>query len=487
MELLELLLGGGMSVLGGVAGIIVFFFLVGFAKFLIRVTLPDKLIVVSGRKKKFRTGKKFGFSVERGRSVIWPYFNQVSYLELGILPITVRVEGVNSANGITLGADATACVCIDDDEDALIYSAVERLMGKSREQIHEQIRQTLIGNFRGALNKATPLQAIGMEETIEEDEADEKGPRSAEEEGEALLELKGGGAQTKIQPEIGGRTIVKGERAEFRSDLLQDINADISHFGMKVVSVSLQRIWDNSNYIANLAQKTLSHKRQAVEIQEQRLRARAAQAESDAERRKSVAKSQADEKVLASKQKLEVFRRESEAKIQQAKLEADNAIAESQNKGERDVQEQIVELQKLKNQSQVVMEAQVRQEAAQIIAEGEKGAVNIREQARNHILRQKAELLEQSGDVGKAVLFLQQQLPHLFDAYREHTQRLAVDSFVIMDEHTGFNGAVNRGPAAFVDFLRYLDDGLGISVRELLQSGPASPVPPTPTPKEAAL
>lgn len=96
--------------------------------------------------------------------MVAPYFQQTGFLDLGVIPINVRVEGVNSANGITVGADATACVCIDDDNEALLYSAVERLMGKGREQIKEQIQQTLVGNFRGALNKATPLQAIGMDE-----------------------------------------------------------------------------------------------------------------------------------------------------------------------------------------------------------------------------------------------------------------------------------------------------------------------------------
>jgi hypothetical protein len=47
------------------------------------------------------------------------------------------VEGVNAANGITVGADATACVCVDDEDETLLYSAVERLMGKSRDEIQE--------------------------------------------------------------------------------------------------------------------------------------------------------------------------------------------------------------------------------------------------------------------------------------------------------------------------------------------------------------
>ncbi|HPE36937.1 MAG TPA: SPFH domain-containing protein, partial [Spirochaetales bacterium] len=102
-----------------------------------------------------------------------------------------------------------------------------------------------------------------------------------------------------------------GERAQFRAELLEDINSDLRSFGMKVVSVSLQKIWDTSNYIANLAQKTLAEKRRQVEIEESRLRAIADQAESDSRRRMEVAKSQADEAIIATREELEVYRRES--------------------------------------------------------------------------------------------------------------------------------------------------------------------------------
>ena len=58
-------------------------------------------------------------------------------------------------------------VCVDDEDETLLYAAVERLMGKSRHEIQEQIQQTMVGNFRGALNKTTPLQAIGMVESTD--------------------------------------------------------------------------------------------------------------------------------------------------------------------------------------------------------------------------------------------------------------------------------------------------------------------------------
>ena len=39
---------------------------------------------------------------------------------------------------------------------------------------------------------------------------------------------------------------------------------------------------------------------------------------------------------------------------------------------------------------------------------------------------------------------------------------------MIMDDDRGFNGAVNRGPAAFADFLNQLNSALGIDVKSLV-------------------
>ena len=349
-----------IGLIGGGLGIAAFFILIAVLKSMIKVMLPDKRLVVTGRKHIFG-GRKFGFSVESGRTINIPYFQRVDSLDLEVLPINVRVEGVNSANGITVGADATACVCVNNDDDGMVYTAVERLMGKDREQIHAQIQQTLVGNFRGALNKATPLQAIGMAESWKEEEDATESINESD----------------------------RGERAEFRYELLKDINSDLSSFGMQVVSVSLQKIWDTSNYIGNLAQKTLAEKRKQVEIEEARLRALADQVHSDAERRMSVAKSQADEKILVAREKLEVYRRESTALIQKGRLEADHSIDEALNKGERNVQEQLVELQKLQNRTKVTLVAEAKQKEAQILAQGEEESVRIREQTRNDILKQK--------------------------------------------------------------------------------------------------
>lgn len=441
-------MGGVFSPIGGAFAALAFLVGVYFLKIVIRVCPPNQVLVITGTRSRIQ-GKEYGFRVQKGGwTFVIPYFQSVQTLDLSIIPINVRVEGVNAANGITVGADATACVCVDDDDETYLYAAVERLMGKSRHEIQEQIQQTMIGNFRGALNKTTPLQAIGMVESAEE---------STE---EATSVAKP--SETPATPEE------QGERAQFRQELLRDSNQDLSTFGMRVVSVSLQKIWDTSNYIANLANKTLSRKRQEVEIEEARLRARAQRAESDSLRRQAVAESQANERIVAAQQELEVLRRQCEAEIERARLEADSAIAKATNEGQRRVNEMSIELQKLKNISNVTLEAEFKQRAAEIRAFGESEAVRILQETRNELLRQKAELVVQAGNAGKVALFVQQQLETLFNAYFEHAKNLHVDNLVIMDDEKGVNGVLNRGPDAMADFLNHFEKTFGIRIRDLL-------------------
>ncbi|MCB0089603.1 MAG: flotillin family protein, partial [Caldilineaceae bacterium] len=299
---------------GGILAILLFAIVLILLRSMIRVCPSNHILVVTGGSQTVVDGRKYGFRLQKGGwTFVIPFIQSVQAVDLTIIPINVRVEGVNSANGINVGADATACVCIDDQQEALLYSAVQQLLGKSRGQIQEQIQQTMIGNFRAALNKTTPLQAIGMVESAD-------GIEDVE-----LAEIADEAFKTQIVQQ--NAESADGERAIFRQVLLEDCQQDLSTFGIEVVSVSLQRIWDTSSYIANLANKTLSRKRKEVEIEEARLRSRAERAESDAKRRQEVAESQANERILEVQQELEVFRRQCTAAINRARLESDSAIA----------------------------------------------------------------------------------------------------------------------------------------------------------------
>lgn len=182
----------------------------------------------------------------------------------------------------------------------------------------------------------------------------------------------------------------------------------------------------------------------------------------------------ADEQILAAQQKLEVLRRQCEADIERARLEADGGISKARSEGQRVVQETTIELQKLMNVSNVTLEAEARRRAAEIRTASEGEAVRILQETHNDLLRQKVQLVAHAGELGRIALFIQQQLPHLFEAYQRHAQGIDVDTLVVMDDRRGFNGVVNRGPEALVDFLRCFEEGFGLRVRDLLAAAPAS-------------
>ncbi len=444
---------GGLT--GGLVALVLFFAIVLFLRSLIRVCPSNHILVVTGGTSTEVDGRKYGFRVQKGGwTVVLPFLQTSQAIDLTILPVNVRVEGVNSANGISVGADATACVCIDDQNQTLLYSAVQQLLGKSRAQIQEQIQQTMVGNFRAALNKTTPLQAIGMVESAEGVEDHELAVPAVDSDPVAP------GTQAAVLD-------AEGERAVFRKFLLDDCQEDLSAFGMEVVSVALQRIWDSSNYIANLANKTLSKKRQDVEIEEARLRARAERSESDAKRRMLVAENRANESIVAAKQEVELFRRQATADISRARLEADSQVSEARSHGQRAVEETRVELQKLKNVSEVTLAAEAQRQAAEIIAAGDGEAVAIIQGAHNDLLEQKVNLLRSSGDAGRIALFIS-QLPKLFEAYQLYGSNQKIDKLLVLHQEDGFSSAVNRGPAAMVDFLQQLEAGFGINIRDLL-------------------
>ena len=169
-----------------------------------------------------------------------------------------------------------------------------------------------------------------------------------------------------------------------------------------------------------------------------------------------------------------MLRRKCEAEVEQIRLEADSAIARAESEGERSVQEIAVELRKLKNVSDVTLEADTRRRAAETLANGENQSVQIVESTHNDLLDQKAAMVASAGEVGKIALFVQQQLPTLFAAYDRYARELKVDNVVIMDDERGMNGLLNRGPEAFVDFLHRFEDGFGISVKELLTQSDAA-------------
>ena len=84
----------GLFSLGGVLAVVFFFLGVGILRSLIRVCPPDQVLVVTGIKTQMQ-GKEYGFRIQKGGwTFVLPYLQSVEAVDLSVIPINVRIEGL---------------------------------------------------------------------------------------------------------------------------------------------------------------------------------------------------------------------------------------------------------------------------------------------------------------------------------------------------------------------------------------------------------
>lgn len=131
---------------------------ISLAKNYIKVP-PEKAAVVYGRKQKVKEGTQIrerGFRLVRGGAAfVLPFFEKVSWLDLGLMTIQLTVTKVPSKEGVQMNVEAIANVKIGNTDDAL-EKAAEQFGGRRIEDIESTIRETMEGHLRAIVGRLTP-------------------------------------------------------------------------------------------------------------------------------------------------------------------------------------------------------------------------------------------------------------------------------------------------------------------------------------------
>lgn len=138
------------------------------------IVQPSEVVIISGPRK---PGQRVGYRFIRGgRGIRIPFLELIDRMDLTTMGVDVQVRNGYSRDGIPLTIQGVANIKIDGNPPGL-DNAVEKLMGKTREQIARIARETLEGNLRGVLARLTPEQVNEDKESfagelIEEAEVD---------------------------------------------------------------------------------------------------------------------------------------------------------------------------------------------------------------------------------------------------------------------------------------------------------------------------
>ena len=389
--------------LTGAAGIWAFVVLL---RQLYYICQPSEVLIFAGLRRTTGSGQLVGYRTVRGGSALRiPLLEEVMRLDLSNMIIDLRVENAYSRGGIPLNVSGVANIKISGDEPG-IDNAIERLIGKSQDEIRHIAKETLEGNLRGVMASLTPEQ-------------------------------------------------LNEDKVTFARTLLEEAEDDLQKLGLVLDTLQIQNISDDVRYLDSIGRKQL------VELKRD---SRIAEAEASSQ---SEVKKAENERITALRRldkELAVATAEAEKRMQDALTGRHALVAEveakvgaelARAKAEVPVQEERIKQVMQQLEADVIAPAESESQTMMADAKGE--AATIVEQGRSQAegLRDLVESLRRSGDDAKR-LFLLQKLEPLLKMLSDTVQPVEVEDVTLIGER---EGQVNLSLATL---LKQLQDSTGI-------------------------
>ena len=362
--------------------LVAFVALVLVVKNVLYVCQPNEVLVFSGRKRRTADGREVGYRIIKGgRAFRVPLIETVSRMDLTNMIIEVTVRNAYSKGGIPLVVQGVANIKVPGEEP-LIHNALERFLGRSRNEIMRVARETLEGNLRGVLALLTPEQ-------------------------------------------------VNEDKEAFAQKLAEEAEHDLNRIGLVLDTLKIQNVSDEVGYLDALGRMRSAEVRRRAQVAEAEAQAEAAEVKWHNHMQAEVAKLEAE---------IQVARKDNERRIADARSRREALIAEqqaevqaalAQARAEVQMQEARIEQVKLQLQADVVEPAEARKEEA--IAKARAAAARIVEEGRAQaeVLREMATTYRQAGEAGRDILLMQKLVP-LFDRVSGTIGDLRVDRMTVL-------------------------------------------------------
>jgi flotillin len=431
-----------LYIFGGI-GIALIFFIVMIVQRLIYICPPNEVLIFSGKHRRVSDSddRLVGYRVvQGGRGYKTPLFEIVDRMNLTNMIIELRVNGAYSKGGIPLNVQGVANVKVSSQTSSLA-NAIERFLGRSREQIMAVARETLEGNLRGVLATLTPEE-------------------------------------------------VNHDRDKFAAELLHEADADLARLGLELDTLKIQHVSDDKGYLDSLG------RRQSAELI---MRSRVAEAENHALAAQRSAENQQTQEIAQIEAEIATARAEAERRIAEAQTRAFALVAEqraevqarvSRANADREVQKArlaqvrfqlVADKVKPAEAKRAEMVNAARGASARIVEEGKASAAAIR-----HL----AQTWQRAGDNARQI-FVAQKLSSLVTTLMGTVGDASIDKVTVVDQALTRNGSSFAINAATTN--EQLKHTLGVDlaqvIRSLAERGvavppvgavPAPPPPPRP-------
>lgn len=414
-------MGPFIVVVGGITLLAVLAFALAL-KNLLYVCEPNEVLIFSGRRRQIKDfdadTKDVGYRVLRGgRSMRVPLIEKVYKLDLTNMVIPLSIRNAYSKGGIPLNVDAVANVKISGQEPILNY-AIERMLGKSRQELMRIAKETLEGNLRGVLATLTPEQA-------------------------------------------------NEDKAKFQQNLVEEAEQDLKRLGLVLDTLNIQNISDDRGYLNSIGRKQAAEVRKAARIKEAESHATSAVRSAENDREKAIAQIEADIRTA----KAEAERRIIDATTQRAAViaeqESEIAALIARATAEVKVQQQRIEQVRRKLEADVLRPAEANMKASIEDAKGRAAKIIEEGEATANALRAVTETWKRAGDNARDI-FLLQKVDVLMKQVLETVHDLKIDRLTILP--TGKEGQNGNLSSNLLSTSEQIKAALGVDLPELINN-----------------
>src|SRR5688500_11349757 len=308
------LLGMPLIGLSTAVGILVF---IAFAKQFLLICRPQEVLIFAGRKQRQEDGTEAGYRVVfGGRAWRVPIIETVDRMDMRAIPIDVQVQGAYTRVGIPLKVRAIAVVKISSNPQ-VVMNAIERFLGRGRDEIQQVAKETLEGNLRGVLATLTP-------EEVNED------------------------------------------RLKFAESLSQEVEHDLAKLGLHLDVLKIQHVTDDANYLDSIGRGQIAQVIRDAEIAESNARNEAAKEAAAAEMRAKVAEAEAEQAIAQKRNEMRRVAAELEAEAKSLEERADAGALAAQATAMQALEGVRRELEAVRLQSDVIIPAEIQREASAV-------------------------------------------------------------------------------------------------------------------------
>lgn len=269
---------------------------------------PDEALIVSGRKRKLRTGQEVGFRIVKGGATfVWPVLEVAKIITLRIMPLDVNSSAYTS-QGVQVTVDGIAQVKIDSKEES-IATAAEQFLSVSFDEIRRIATQTLEGHLRSIVGNLTVEQ-------------------------------------------------INQNRDAFAQKVQELAATDLANMGMTIISFTIKEIADKNGYLESLG------KAQIARVQRDAIIGQAeAQRDSDIKSAEAAQAGQtskyiAETRIAEANRDKEIKVAEYQAAINERKAESDLSYDKKRYTVEQEVQKEAMQVEIVKKQKEIELQEQ---------------------------------------------------------------------------------------------------------------------------------